>query len=146
MLRKTYLWCDWTKSGKKKICFLINSTIATFMQFVENLIDDQNCLFFPDVSVLPLLITESNQVLIFVNFLFYFLFLLLIIIIVIVVLINLELVHCGCKLKDDLTLDSYGIKSGSTLHILKKVLPEPEEEPGELISIIYLSMWSFITV
>ncbi|XP_060733416.1 ubiquitin-like protein 7b isoform X2 [Tachysurus vachellii] len=41
----------------------------------------------------------------------------------------IELVHCGCKLKDDLTLDSCGIKSGSTLHILKKVLPEPEEEP-----------------
>ncbi|XP_027035053.2 ubiquitin-like protein 7b [Tachysurus fulvidraco] len=41
----------------------------------------------------------------------------------------IELVHCGCKLKDDLTLDSYGIESGSTLHILKKVLPEPKEEP-----------------
>ncbi|MCI4379458.1 hypothetical protein PGIGA_G00228540 [Pangasianodon gigas] len=41
----------------------------------------------------------------------------------------IELVHCGCKLKDDLTLDSYGIKSGSTLHILKKVWPEPEVKP-----------------
>ncbi|XP_053090802.1 ubiquitin-like protein 7b isoform X1 [Pangasianodon hypophthalmus] len=41
----------------------------------------------------------------------------------------IELVHCGCKLKDDLTLDSYGIKSGSTLHILKKVWPEPAVKP-----------------
>ncbi|XP_066541417.1 ubiquitin-like protein 7b [Hoplias malabaricus] len=41
----------------------------------------------------------------------------------------MELVHCGCKLKDELTLDSYGIKSGSTLHILKKVWPEPEVKP-----------------
>ncbi|KAM9481571.1 ubiquitin-like protein 7b [Clarias gariepinus] len=41
----------------------------------------------------------------------------------------IELVHCGCKLKDELTLDSYGIKSGSTLHILKKVWPEPEVKP-----------------
>ncbi|KAL7870858.1 hypothetical protein SRHO_G00083550 [Serrasalmus rhombeus] len=41
----------------------------------------------------------------------------------------MELVHCGCKLKDDLTLDSYGIKSGSTLHVLKKAWPEPEVKP-----------------
>ncbi|XP_062860518.1 ubiquitin-like protein 7b [Trichomycterus rosablanca] len=41
----------------------------------------------------------------------------------------IDLVHCGCKLKDDLTLDSYGIRSGSTLHILKKVWPEPEVKP-----------------
>ncbi|KAF7699317.1 hypothetical protein HF521_004059 [Silurus meridionalis] len=41
----------------------------------------------------------------------------------------IELVHCGCKLKDELTLDSYGIKSGSTLHILKKVWPEPAVKP-----------------
>lgn len=33
-------------------------------------------------------------------------------------------------LKDDLTLDSYGIKSGSTLHIIKKTWPEPEVKPG----------------
>ncbi|KAI5098443.1 ubiquitin-like protein 7 [Silurus meridionalis] len=44
----------------------------------------------------------------------------------------IELVHCGCKLKDELTLDSYGIKSGSTLHILKKVWPEPAVKPGVL--------------
>uniref|UniRef100_W5KDQ3 Ubiquitin-like 7b (bone marrow stromal cell-derived) n=1 Tax=Astyanax mexicanus TaxID=7994 RepID=W5KDQ3_ASTMX len=41
----------------------------------------------------------------------------------------MELVHCGCKLKDHLTLDSYEIKSGSTLHILKKAWPEPDIKP-----------------
>uniref|UniRef100_A0A673HH96 Ubiquitin-like protein 7 n=1 Tax=Sinocyclocheilus rhinocerous TaxID=307959 RepID=A0A673HH96_9TELE len=41
----------------------------------------------------------------------------------------IDFVHCGCVLKDDLTLDSYGIKSGSTLHIIKKTWPEPEVEP-----------------
>lgn len=38
----------------------------------------------------------------------------------------IELVHCGRKLKDDLTLDAYGIQNGSTIHILKKAWPEPE--------------------
>ncbi|XP_028257025.1 ubiquitin-like protein 7b [Parambassis ranga] len=38
----------------------------------------------------------------------------------------IELVHCGRKLKDDLTLDAYGIQPGSTLHILKKTWPEHE--------------------
>ncbi|XP_030622120.1 ubiquitin-like protein 7a [Chanos chanos] len=41
----------------------------------------------------------------------------------------IELVYCGRKLKDDLTLDSYGIQSGSTVHILKKSWPEPEIQP-----------------
>ncbi|XP_034042580.1 ubiquitin-like protein 7b isoform X2 [Thalassophryne amazonica] len=41
----------------------------------------------------------------------------------------IELVHCGRKLKDDLTLDAYGIQPGSTLHILKKTWPEPESRP-----------------
>ncbi|XP_065139017.1 ubiquitin-like protein 7b isoform X1 [Paramisgurnus dabryanus] len=41
----------------------------------------------------------------------------------------IDFVHCGCLLKDDLTLDSYGIKSGSTLHIIKKMWPEPEVKP-----------------
>ncbi|XP_054468728.1 ubiquitin-like protein 7b isoform X1 [Anoplopoma fimbria] len=36
----------------------------------------------------------------------------------------IELVHCGRKLKDDLTLDACGIQSGSTLHILKKTWPD----------------------
>uniref|UniRef100_A0A3Q1BR47 Ubiquitin-like protein 7 n=1 Tax=Amphiprion ocellaris TaxID=80972 RepID=A0A3Q1BR47_AMPOC len=38
----------------------------------------------------------------------------------------IELVHCGRRLKDDLTLDACGIQPGSTLHILKKTWPEPE--------------------
>ncbi|XP_068172366.1 ubiquitin-like protein 7 [Antennarius striatus] len=41
----------------------------------------------------------------------------------------IELVHCGRKLKDDLTLDASGIQSGSTIHILKKTWPEPESRP-----------------
>uniref|UniRef100_A0A8C8DF71 Ubiquitin-like protein 7 n=1 Tax=Oncorhynchus tshawytscha TaxID=74940 RepID=A0A8C8DF71_ONCTS len=41
----------------------------------------------------------------------------------------IELVHCGRKLKDDLTLDSCGIQPGSTLHILKRTWPEPEINP-----------------
>uniref|UniRef100_A0A8C2FZ39 Ubiquitin-like protein 7 n=1 Tax=Cyprinus carpio TaxID=7962 RepID=A0A8C2FZ39_CYPCA len=40
-----------------------------------------------------------------------------------------ELVYCGRKLKDDLTLESYGIQSGSTVHILRKSWPEPEIRP-----------------
>lgn len=43
-----------------------------------------------------------------------------------------DLVFCGRKLKDELTLDSYGIESGSTVHILKKSWPEPEASPGDL--------------
>uniref|UniRef100_A0A671VJN9 Ubiquitin-like protein 7 n=1 Tax=Sparus aurata TaxID=8175 RepID=A0A671VJN9_SPAAU len=38
----------------------------------------------------------------------------------------IELVHCGRKLKDELTLDASGIQPGSTVHILKKTWPEPE--------------------
>lgn len=41
-----------------------------------------------------------------------------------------DIVHCGRKLKDDLTLDACGIHPGSTLHILKKAWPEPESSPG----------------
>uniref|UniRef100_A0AAZ3NST0 Ubiquitin-like protein 7 n=1 Tax=Oncorhynchus tshawytscha TaxID=74940 RepID=A0AAZ3NST0_ONCTS len=41
----------------------------------------------------------------------------------------IELVHCGRKLKDDLTLDSCGIQPGSTLHILKRTWPEPDINP-----------------
>lgn len=43
-----------------------------------------------------------------------------------------ELVHCGRKLKDDLTLDACGIQSGATIHILKRTWPEPESSPGLL--------------
>ncbi|XP_016361231.1 ubiquitin-like protein 7 [Sinocyclocheilus anshuiensis] len=41
----------------------------------------------------------------------------------------LKLVYCGRKLKDDLTLESCGIQSGSTVHILRKCWPEPEIHP-----------------
>ncbi|XP_062858517.1 ubiquitin-like protein 7 [Trichomycterus rosablanca] len=41
----------------------------------------------------------------------------------------IELVYCGRKLRDELTLDSYGIQSGSTVHILRKSWPEPEVQP-----------------
>lgn len=41
-----------------------------------------------------------------------------------------ELVYCGRKLRDELTLDSYGIQSGSTVHILRKSWPEPEIQSG----------------
>ncbi|KAJ3593083.1 hypothetical protein NHX12_005420 [Muraenolepis orangiensis] len=41
----------------------------------------------------------------------------------------IELVHCGRKLKDELTLDAYGIQPKSTLHILKKTWPETEGTP-----------------
>jgi len=37
----------------------------------------------------------------------------------------IEFVHCGRKLKDEQTLESYGILSGSTLHILRKSWAEP---------------------
>lgn len=41
-----------------------------------------------------------------------------------------DFVHCGCLLKDELPLNFYGIKCGSTLHIIKKMWPEPEIKPG----------------
>uniref|UniRef100_A0A3B3HR12 Ubiquitin-like 7b (bone marrow stromal cell-derived) n=1 Tax=Oryzias latipes TaxID=8090 RepID=A0A3B3HR12_ORYLA len=41
----------------------------------------------------------------------------------------IELVHCGRKLKDELTLDACGVQPGSTVHILKKTWPEPESSP-----------------
>ncbi|XP_051979376.1 LOW QUALITY PROTEIN: ubiquitin-like protein 7 [Xyrauchen texanus] len=41
----------------------------------------------------------------------------------------IELVYCGRTLKDDLTLESCGIQSGSTVHILRKSWPEPESQP-----------------
>lgn len=41
----------------------------------------------------------------------------------------IELVYCGRKLRDELTLDSYGIQSGSTVHILRKSWPEPVIQP-----------------
>ncbi|XP_062926514.1 ubiquitin-like protein 7a [Mobula hypostoma] len=41
----------------------------------------------------------------------------------------IELVYCGRKLKDEQTLDFYGIQAGSTIHVLKKSWPEPEQKP-----------------
>ncbi|KAI4872121.1 hypothetical protein NFI96_031071, partial [Prochilodus magdalenae] len=48
----------------------------------------------------------------------------------------IELVYCGRKLRDELTLDSYGIQSGSTVHILRKSWPEPEiqSEPVDRVT------------
>ncbi|XP_067829610.1 ubiquitin-like protein 7a isoform X2 [Heptranchias perlo] len=40
----------------------------------------------------------------------------------------IELVYCGRKLKDEQTLDFYGIQAGSTIHVLKKSWPEPEQK------------------
>ncbi|XP_078388507.1 ubiquitin-like protein 7 [Cetorhinus maximus] len=40
----------------------------------------------------------------------------------------MELVYCGRKLKDEQTLDFYGIQAGSTIHVLKKSWPEPEQK------------------
>ncbi|RXM97552.1 Ubiquitin-like protein 7 [Acipenser ruthenus] len=41
----------------------------------------------------------------------------------------IELVYCGRRLKDEQSLDYYGIQPGSTVHILKKSWPEPEVKP-----------------
>lgn len=49
-----------------------------------------------------------------------------------------ELVHCGRKLKDYLTLDACGIQSGSTIHILKKTWPEPESSPGLCVCHLFM--------
>lgn len=43
----------------------------------------------------------------------------------------LDLIYCGRKLRDDQTLDFYGIQSGSTVHVLRKSWPEPDQKPGE---------------
>ncbi|XP_064421897.1 ubiquitin-like protein 7a isoform X2 [Latimeria chalumnae] len=41
----------------------------------------------------------------------------------------IELIYCGRKLKDEQTLDFYGIQPGSTIHVLRKSWPEPEQKP-----------------
>lgn len=43
----------------------------------------------------------------------------------------LDLIYCGRKLKDDQTLGFYGILPGSTVHVLRKSWPEPDQKPGE---------------
>ncbi|XP_028679197.1 ubiquitin-like protein 7a isoform X2 [Erpetoichthys calabaricus] len=40
-----------------------------------------------------------------------------------------DLVYCGRKLKDEQTLDFYGIQPGSAVYILKKSWPEPDLQP-----------------
>lgn len=45
--------------------------------------------------------------------------------------LSLDLIYCGRKLRDDQTLDFYGIQSGSTVHVLRKSWPEPDQKPGE---------------
>ncbi|CAD1473391.1 unnamed protein product [Heterotrigona itama] len=35
-----------------------------------------------------------------------------------------ELIYCGCVLEDDMTLESYGLKNGSMIHVLRKREPE----------------------
>lgn len=42
-----------------------------------------------------------------------------------------DLIYCGRKLRDDQTLDFYGIQPGSTVHVLRKSWPEPDQKPGE---------------
>ncbi|XP_030084503.1 ubiquitin-like protein 7 isoform X2 [Serinus canaria] len=44
----------------------------------------------------------------------------------------IDLIYCGRKLRDDQTLDFYGIQSGSTVHVLRKSWPEPDQKPGVL--------------
>ncbi|XP_043804082.1 ubiquitin-like protein 7 isoform X2 [Apis laboriosa] len=35
-----------------------------------------------------------------------------------------ELIYCGCVLEDDMTLESYGLKNGAMIHVLRKREPE----------------------
>ncbi|XP_076234172.1 ubiquitin-like protein 7 [Calliopsis andreniformis] len=42
---------------------------------------------------------------------------------------SFELVYCGCILEDDLSLESYGLKSGAMVHVLKKKEPEIQMLP-----------------
>ncbi|XP_033194791.1 ubiquitin-like protein 7 [Bombus vancouverensis nearcticus] len=35
-----------------------------------------------------------------------------------------ELIYCGCVLEDDMTLESYGLKNGSMVHVLRRREPE----------------------
>lgn len=43
---------------------------------------------------------------------------------------SIDLIYCGRKLRDDQTLEFYGIQSGSTVHVLRKSWPEPDQKPG----------------
>ncbi|CAK6449402.1 unnamed protein product [Pipistrellus nathusii] len=41
----------------------------------------------------------------------------------------IDLIYGGRKLKDDQTLDFYSIQPGSTIHVLRKSWPEPDQKP-----------------
>ncbi|XP_026565610.1 ubiquitin-like protein 7 [Pseudonaja textilis] len=41
----------------------------------------------------------------------------------------IDLIYCGRKLRDEQTLEFYGIQSGSTIHVFRKAWPEPEQKP-----------------
>ena len=42
-----------------------------------------------------------------------------------------ELIYCGQKFRDDRSLESYGIRNGSIVHVLKRSDPvEQESKPG----------------
>ncbi|XP_040198937.1 ubiquitin-like protein 7 isoform X2 [Rana temporaria] len=41
----------------------------------------------------------------------------------------IDLIHCGRRLRDDQTLEFYGVQSGSTVHILRRAWPEPAPRP-----------------
>ncbi|KAL8163081.1 UNVERIFIED_CONTAM: Ubiquitin-like protein 7 [Gekko kuhli] len=42
---------------------------------------------------------------------------------------RIDLIYCGWKLQDDQTLGFYGIQSSSTVHVLCKSWPEPDQNP-----------------
>ena len=45
-----------------------------------------------------------------------------------------ELIYCGQKFKDDRNLESYGLRDGAIIHVLKKSDPDEQEtKPGNRI-------------
>ncbi|XP_078611146.1 ubiquitin-like protein 7 isoform X1 [Branchiostoma floridae x Branchiostoma japonicum] len=42
---------------------------------------------------------------------------------------ELELIYCGCCLRDNKTLESYGVTKGSTVHVLRKRTTERQQQP-----------------
>ncbi|CAK9831593.1 Ubiquitin-like protein 7 [Anthophora retusa] len=45
---------------------------------------------------------------------------------------SFELIYCGCILEDDMTLESYGLKNGSMVHVLRKKEPELPSIPKDI--------------
>ncbi|XP_063305414.1 ubiquitin-like protein 7 [Pelobates fuscus] len=41
----------------------------------------------------------------------------------------IDLIHCGRRLRDDQTLEYYGVQSGSTVHVLRRAWAEPSPRP-----------------